>query len=150
MNFLVKHPDFSKRKLTLCINFFSINIIYDNKPLSLKWGKANILDDYNNKRTIKLKDYILVPPKILIDKTTKIDIIPQLSPIIFVFLFPSLLLFFYGPVGIVIGVLNMFYIRNLFIIKKNKFKKFFIACGICGISFLTTFFILFILSLFIA
>lgn len=147
MNFKIKHPDFLKKDLILSVTFFKINILYDQQILILKWGKVNILDDYNNNRSLKLKDLILTSPKILIDKKLEINVLPKISSLIFIFLFPSILLFLYGPVGIVLGVLNMFYIRNLFIIKQDKFKNCLISLIITFFSFILTFFILFMLNL---
>ncbi|MDP0492911.1 MAG: hypothetical protein Q7K48_01145 [Fusobacterium sp. JB021] len=146
MNYLVNHPDFTNKNLILQINLLGIKIIYNNEILKLKWGKVNILDNNNNKRTLKLKDFILTSPKLFIDNEIEKNIIPEFSPLTFLFLFPSLVLFLYGSIGIAFGTLNMFYIRNLFLITNNKFKNFLISSLICISNFFLTFLFLIILN----
>lgn len=146
MNYLVNHPDFINKNLILQVNLLGIKIIYNNEILKLKWGKVNISDNNNNNRTLKLKDFILTSPKLFIDNEIEKNIIPEFSPLTFLFLFPSLVLFLYGPIGIAFGTLNMFYIRNLFLITNNKFKNFLISSLICISNFFLTFLFLIILN----
>lgn len=117
VKFDIKHENFIKNKVELEVLFYKNILLYNCIPVKTKRGKATIIDDNGNSREIKIVDLIFKIPVVSIDNADQV--IYKLNSKIFYFcLVPSILFFYFGLIGAVLGVFNVRMIRNLFISNK--------------------------------
>ena len=126
MNEMVYNVDseyFVENKIKLSISLFKSGITYNGTPVKLKWGKARLMDDNGVERVVRIADYIVKPPMVTIDKTTKIIVTKFSSPIVYALMLPSVLFLMYGGIGGALGGANVMFIRNIFLTNNSMRNK---------------------------